>query len=279
MKTITFILALLFSSNLFSQGWKEYIAKNALPVGNDLSPDSSIYAHFKNYKLILTGEMHGTLEPAKITEQLARLILLNEDSVSIGLEIPEKEMSSFLQNPSEKALKESRFFSKPNEDGRNGKAWFDLIRYCMNEPRVQLFFYDNGTFGDPVPRDSTMYLEIKKQALAHPKNKILTISGNIHNQLIPFNKMETMGFYLSADSLLFPKDQICSIYHYYAEGTMLNDMGNGLELTTIEFEASDFTSGPSENYFLFYESAEPTPNNCIFFTRKVHHSESLELKK
>ncbi|MNY41292.1 hypothetical protein D3C86_1760930 [compost metagenome] len=60
---------------------------------------------------------------------------------------------------------------------------------------------------------------------------------------------------------------------------MLNDMGNGLELTTIEFEASDFTSGPSENYFLFYESAEPTPNNCIFFTRKVHHSESLELKK
>lgn len=213
MKTITFTF-LLLSSNLFSQGWKEYIAENALRVGSEFSLDSSFYPHFKNYNIIMTGEMHGTLEPAKMTEQLARLILLHENSVSIGLEIPEKEMSSFRQNPSEKTLKESRFFSKPNEDGRNSRAWFELVRYCMNEPRVELFFYDNGVAGDGVPRDSLMYLEVKKHALAHPKNKILTISGNLHNQLIPFNDMKTMGFYLSADSSVFPQGKICSIYHY-----------------------------------------------------------------
>jgi hypothetical protein len=274
MKTITFTIFLLFTSNLFSQGWKEYIAKHALSLGKDLELDSSHYNSFKNYRLIMMGEMHGTLEPAKMVEQLAKLLLLREDSVSIGLEIPEKEMSVFLRKPTEKNLKESHFFSKPNEDGRNGRAWFELVKYCMNEPRIHIFFFDNAVSSD-VPRDSIMYLEIKKQAILHPKNKILTISGNIHNQLITRNGSKTMGAYLSTDSLTFPKENICSIYHYYAEGTMLNNMGKGLELTTIKFQESDFTTGPFENYFIFYESAEPTPNNCIFFTRKVHHSERL----
>ncbi len=275
MKPITLLSFLILSTNLFSQTWKEYIAQNALPVGKTLELDSSLYHSFKNYRLIMLGEMHGTLEPAKMVDQLAQLILLYEDSVSIGLEIPEKEMSSFLKNPSEKALKESQFFSKPNEDGRNGRAWFELVRYCMNEPRVSVFFYDNAVSPD-VPRDSIMYLEVKKQAVLHPKNKILTISGNLHNQLIGRNGSKTMGAYLSADSSIFPKEQICSIYHYYAEGTMLNNTGKGLELTTIEFQESDFTAGQFENYFIFYDSPEPTPNNCIFFTRKVHHSEVLK---
>lgn len=277
MKKLVLIFCLLLSSKLLSQTWKEYIAQNAFPVGKNLEPDSSLYHSFKDYRLIMMGEMHGTLEPAKMTEQLARLLLQYEDSVSIGLEIPEKEMSAFFQNPSENTLKESQFFSKPNEDGRNGRAWFELVRYCMNEPRVSVFFYDNSVSPD-VPRDSIMYLEVKKQAVLHPKNKILTISGNLHNQLIGRNGSKTMGAYLSADSSIFPKEQICSIYHYYAEGTMLNNMGKGLELTTIEFRESDFSSGKHENYFIFYDSAEPTPNNCIFFTRKVHHSEILDLK-
>jgi hypothetical protein len=274
MKLVLFFFC-LFSFNVFSQSWKEYIAQNALPVGNNLELDSSQYRSFKDYRLIMMGEMHGTLEPAKMTEQLARLILQYEDRVSIGLEIPEQEMSAFLQNPSEKTLKESPFFSKPNEDGRNGRAWFELVRYCMNEPRVSVFFFDNSVSPD-VPRDSIMYLEVKKQAVLHPRNKILTISGNIHNQLIARNGSKTMGAYLSADSSIFPKEQICSIYHYYAEGTMLNNTGKGLELTTIEFQESDFSSGKHENYFIFYDSAEPTPNNCIFFTRKLHHSEVLK---
>lgn len=275
MKKLILTFCLLLSSKLFSQTWKEYIAQNALPVGKTLELDSSLYHSFKDYRLIMMGEMHGTLEPAKMVEQLAHLILLYEDSVSIGLEIPENEMSAFLQNPSEKTLKESPFFSKPNEDGRNGRAWFELVRYCMNEPRVSVFFFDNSVSPD-VPRDSIMYLEVKKQAVLHPRNKILTISGNIHNQLIARNGSKTMGAYLSADSSIFLKEQICSIYHYYAEGTMLNNTGKGLELTTIEFQESDFSSGKHENYFIFYDSAEPTPNNCIFFTRKVHHSEVLK---
>jgi hypothetical protein len=275
MKRLVFTFCLLLSSKLFSQSWKEYIAQNALPVGKNLEPDSSLYHSFKDYRLIMMGEMHGTQEPAKMVEQLARLILHSEDSVSIGLEIPEKELVSFLQNPSERTLKESHFFSKPNEDGRNGRAWFELVSYCMNDPRIRVFFFDNAVSSD-VPRDSIMYLEVKKQAALHPQNKILTISGNLHNQLIARNGSKTMGSYLSADSLTFPKKQICSIYHYYAEGTMLNNTGKGLELTTIEFRESDFTSGNYENYFIFYDSAEPTPNNCIFFTRRVNHSERLK---
>lgn len=274
MKTLLFLVS-LSSFHLFSQGWKEYIAENALAVGKNLELDSSHYYAFKNYKLILMGEMHGTQEPAKMVEQLARLILSYEDSVSVGLEIPEQEMEAFLKMPSEKTLEESHFFSKPNQDGRNGRAWFELVRYCMNEPRVRVFFYDNAASPE-VPRDSIMYREIKKQASSHPAHKILTISGNLHNQLVARNGSKTMGNYLSADSLTFSKGQICSIYHYYAEGTMLNNTGKGLELTTVEFEESDFTSGKHENYFIFYDSIEPTPNNCIFFTRKVHHSEILK---
>lgn len=277
MKLIFTLLFILLSPDLFSQGWTDYIAKNALPVGENLEPDSNIYQAFKNYRLILTGEMHGTREPAKMVEQLARLILQHEDQVSIGLEIPEEEMSAFILNPSEKTLKNSTFFSKPNQDGRNSRAWFDLVNYCLHEPRVRVFFYDVTTHG--VPRDSSMYLQVKKHALAHPSNKILTISGNLHNRLIPYNGMKTLGSYLRADSLLFPEKSICSVYHYYAEGTMLNDTGNGLTLSTIPYNETDFSTGPFPNYFLFYESAEPTPNNCIFFTRKVCHSESINPNK
>lgn len=276
MKIISFTFLLFLSHNLFSQGWKEYISQYAIPAGKDLELDSSHYNVFKNYRLILIGEMHGTLEPAKMVEQLARLLLNQEDSISIGLEIPEKEMADFLKNPSEKTLKSSHFFSKSNEDGRNGTAWYNLVSYCMKEPRVHLFFYDNWKSSNAFPRDSAMYLEVKRQALAHPKNKILTISGNIHNQLIPRSGQKTMGSYLTDDSLTFFRGSICSIYHLYSEGTMMNNSGNGLELKTIEFQEGDFSSGPSENYVLFYESAEPSPNNCIFYTRRVHHSQSLD---
>lgn len=274
---IVLLLFGLTSFNLFSQGWKEYIAKNALPVGKNLELDSSHYASFQKYKLIMMGEMHGTLEPAKMVEQLARLILLHEDSVSIGLEIPETEMATFIEDPTEKTLKESTFFSKPNEDGRNGLAWFELVKYCTNEPRVRVFFYDNSVSSDDS-RDSIMYLEVKKQAVLYPRYKILTISGNIHAQLTEFNSQKTMGSYFSEDAA-FSKGSISSICHFYAEGTMLNNQGNGLELTTIQYQKSDLTSFPSPDYFLFYDNPEFPNINCIFFTRKVHHSESLDLKK
>ena len=74
--------------------------------------------------------------------------------------------------------------------------------------------------------DSLMYINIKQQMLLHPTWKTITLSGNIHNMLLPFNGKIKMGLYLHSDPDLRLKDSLLSIVHRYRFGTTLNDIGN-----------------------------------------------------
>lgn len=279
MKQLALTICLLLTSLIgFSQGFVENIHQNAIEVNQDFSLDSIQYNAFKKYNLIMVGEMHGTQEPAKFVEGLAHLILENENTVSIGLEIPTDEMILFSKFPSDSTLRISKFFTKKNSDGRNGQAWFNLIKYCISDHRIKLFLLDNYNSMEigVENRDSAMYLSIKKQLNDFPNSKIITLSGNIHNWLIPFKNKATMGYYCMLDSLAFKAGTICSINHVYSEGTMLNNTGNGLEFRTVEFQESVYSESTDyKNYLVFYNTAKPSQYNCTFYTRKVHYSAEI----
>jgi len=222
----------------------------------------------------MVGEMHGTQEPSLLVESLAKLISKKEGMVSVGLEIRMNELSNFIENPTKENLLNSRFFSKENTDGRNGQSWFNLILNCSKDKNINLFFFDNATQYEN--RDSIMYVGIKNQKLQFPNNKIITISGNIHNWRIPFNEMTTMGMNCLEDSLNFPYDKVCSITHTYSEGTMLNGNGNGLKLSTIPFEENIYSKSIDyENYLIFYDFSKENSYNCTYYSKKVNHSNKI----
>ena len=261
----------------FSQDFGDYIKENAIEIENNNNLSQEVYDSISRFELIMVGEMHGTQEPSSFVESLSKLIAEKEGAVSVGLEIPINELSNFIESPTENNLLNSNFFSKKNVDGRNGQSWFDLILHCTKDTNINLFFFDNVNTTKNEKRDSIMYVGIKNQKFQFPKNKIITISGNIHNWRIPFNDMTTMAMYCLKDTMNFSYDKICSISHTYSEGTMLNNIGNGLELSTIPFEENIYSKSIDyENYLVFYEFGKENRYNCLYYTKKVNHSKEIK---
>lgn len=270
---IFFILPLVS----FSQDFGKYIKDNAIEIESKTNLSSEIYDAISKYELIMIGEMHGTQEPSLLVEAFAKLIVKKEGMVSVGLEIPIDEISTFIENPTTDNLLNSKFFSKENTDGRNGQAWFNLILNCTKNPNIKLFFFDNADIEKGEQRDPIMYSSVKSQKILYPNNKIITISGNIHNWVIPYNDMPTMGMYCLKDTLNFSADKICSIDHVYSEGTMLNSTGNGLELSTIPFEENFYSESIEyENYLVFYDFGTENRYNGLYYTQKVNHSKRID---
>lgn len=276
MKTMLTSLIFVVQFSIFSQDMETFIAENAIPVPADLTLDSNHYQVLKPFQTILTGEFHGTLEPALFVRKMTELFLSYGETVSVGIEIPATEMIPFLTNPNDSTLRNSPFFLAKNIDGRNSFAWFNLIKNLYSNPHVHLFFFDNNQQKTSTERDSMMYVNIRNQRIKYPDDRLITLSGNLHNRLVESFGQKTMGSFCYSDTLNFPSEQLLSISHSYSEGTTLNNTGNGLELHEIPYEESDFTRGaPAEQYLLLYRSSEILAEFGIFYTRHVHHSDSL----
>jgi hypothetical protein len=260
-----------------SQNLRQFIQKNAFKIESLDSLNKNLYPYFKDKDLIMIGEMHGTEEPAKFVKGLYKLFSKFENKVNIGLEALKDEFIEYLKNPSDSTLLNTIFFSKENIDGRNGKAWFDLITFLHKQKNVNLFFFDDS---EAINRDSFMYSEVVTIRKKYPKQKIITLSGNIHNWLIPFKNQKTLGAYCVADEINFIADRIVSINHIFQEGTMLNNTGNGLQLKTIQNKSNIFsTSVPYQNYFISNFIPNQKQYNHYIFTRKVNHSALVKSEK
>ena len=67
------------------------------------------------------------------------------------------------------------------------------------------------------------------------------------------------------------------INHTYSEGTMLNNIGNGLELSIIPFEESLYSKSIDyENYLVFYDFGKENRHNCLYYSKKVNHSKEIK---
>ena len=249
-----------------------YLKQNAIRIDDQDNLTNDIYKHISDYQLIMVGEMHGTNEPAKLVNSLANLLTKNGDNVQVGLEIPSKQMSMYLSSPVDSNILLSDFFAIKSTDGRASFAWASIISNLNDNPKVELFFYDinNDDRKTGNDRDSLMYLKIKNRIQIHPTWKIITIGGNIHNMLQPYNNKIKIALFISNDIDLNISNKILSINHEYAIGSMLNNQGDGLKLHEVDMTQSIYASTLDyENYLFLFPSDVKERYNGIYFTRNV----------
>lgn len=211
--------------------------------------------------------MHGTKEPAEFLVYLAKLFTDKKRKVIVGIEIPKGSMTKFIERPDSIGLTESGFFSVKGGDGRNSEAWFKAINECNNKLKVSFCFLD----GYP---DNFKYDNIMECYNADTNAVILTLTGNVHNKLLPYKDKKQMGCYL--------KDRFgnkaFSINHIYNEGTMYNLTSDGLNVRTFPPTNGVFaTSTNYSNYFLLNIFNTGRDYSAYYYTKIV--TASLPFKK
>jgi outer membrane protein OmpA-like peptidoglycan-associated protein len=276
MKNLSQCLVLLFSLITFclanAQDHVEPPKEKMLNLDNLTSLSKPVYDLLSSNKLIMIGEMHGTNEPAAFVTGLAELFTRYSDSVQVGFEIPPDQMREFLKLKTEHSIYSSDFFLHGFNDGRSSDAWAKAIAILTKNTRVRIFFYDINTAESKTgnDRDSLMYVKIKEEIKAHPKWKTITLSGNIHNMLLPYKGENKTAAYLYNDPELKLKHKLCSLNHNYQNGTMLNNIGKGLELRQVNMGESPYSKlSNSDNFLYTYKNDPLNTYTGIFFTKNI----------
>jgi len=266
---LTFGLSLLSANG---QDFSEYIKNNAVRTDELDNSNNDVCNLLAAFKLIMIGEMHGTNEPAKFVVQLANLLTKNKDSVQIGLEIPTDLMTKYIANQTDDNIYASDFFANKSDDGRTSFAWAEIISKLNKNAKARIFFYDTneGECMTSEDRDSLMYLKIKKEIKLFPNWKTITLSGNIHNMILPYKNNPKMAIYLIRDKELDISKKICTLNHYYQSGTMLNNIGNGLELREVNNSSSIYSQSVDfDSYLLLFPENHKEKYDGIYFTKTV----------
>jgi len=255
----------------------EILKNNAIEIENLENLNHEIYNEIKDYEIIMVGEMHGTYEPAKFAYGLCKLIAKNEGNVILVLELP-KELLGDLSHPiSSEDLMSTNFFQMENTDGRNGQSWFELILKSGNKQGIIVETLDNNIC---TPRDSSMYLDVIRIKKKYPNTKIVTLTGNIHNWLLPFRNQLKLGSYLLNDNQNINSRKIMSINHMYKEGTMMNNTGNGLELRNVEGKDNFLNETIKSKIYLTPQLFEKQKQYThILYTEKITHSEKMKINE
>ncbi len=250
------------------------LKENAVNINCLDSLGQSVYDKLNDFRVIMLGEMHGTDEPANFLIGLAELFAKNGDSVQVGFEISNEQITSYLLLQTDSSVFNSEFFLYNSNDGRSSIAWANAIARLTKNLRVKIFFYDINESEDFEIRDSLMYLKIKRKIIEHRNLRIITLSGNIHNMRIPYKEQPTTAYYLCNDKELNLSDKICTLNHYGRSGAMLNNTGKGLELRPINRTPSIFSETLNfDNYLFLYATANRY--NGIFFTKTVTASKPV----
>jgi len=251
------------------------LKKSAIPIKSLSKLSNKIYDEIANFEILMIGEMHGTNEPAEFAYGLCELITEHEDDVIMAMEIRSSLMNNLSDEMSISQLKELDFFRRKNFDGRNGVAWLDLVYKSIKNDGIILKFIDNSY--PSSTRDSSMYMEIRNIHNKHPNTKIVTLTGNVHNSFTPLFDKVRIGGYLLKDSVNFDSKKIMSINHVFSEGSMLNNDGTGLKISTIERKENIYNTTLSHEMFLYKKFPEEQ-NRCthILYTDKVTASGIVE---
>jgi hypothetical protein len=274
---LIFLIVEILAARVHAQDFPTYIKKNAVRVDKPDSMGKEVYNLLSACKLIMIGEMHGTYEPVSLVGGLAEMFTRFGDSVQVGFEIPVEQMKTFENNHTDSSILQSHFFSKPSIDGRATVAWAAAIRKVFHNPKARVFFFDMA--GDySGQRDSIMYLNIKAEMIAHPGWRTITISGNIHNMLVPHKGENKTAYFLYNDTELNLANKFCSLNHQYESGTMINNTGNGLELKEVGPLDSSYSRYGYDNYLLLYPANLVNPYTGIYFTRKLTAADMVTSK-
>jgi hypothetical protein len=139
-------------------------------------------------KLLLFGEMHGSIEAPALVVQLA-CFLSRSQRVAVGLELPSKDQSlidAYLvgngTNSDRQKLISSEFWQF-GRDGRSSTAMLKLIeniRVLKKSGRlIDVFAFDDQP-GTKLERNVAIASGIRRFHTNHPTTRIIALMGNIH---------------------------------------------------------------------------------------------------
>lgn len=259
-KIALIFFTLLTIGRLHCQNVEDAIKKTAIEVKDWTSSNQNIYDVLKDYKVICVGEMHGTKEPAEFLLGLARTFASNKKMVIVGLEIPENSMMQFQKQHDSTALSKTKFFSEKTIDGRGSEAWFRAINEC-NKLGVKFCFFDNSD----TDRDLGMFNRLIECYKVDTNAVLLTLSGNVHNRIVPFNDAKTMGCYLKERF----GNKFCSINHINNGGTMFNRTSNGLKIHSVEPTDGIFSTSTSYNSYYLSNIFNIEEYSGFFYTKSM----------
>jgi hypothetical protein len=257
------LLTIFVVTGLYCQNPEDAIKKTAIEIKDITLPNQNLYGALKDYRFICLGEMHGTKEPAEFIICLTRTFIANKQRVVIGLEIPEALMEQFRKQQDSIGLTKTEFFSGKTSDGRASEAWFRAINEC-NKLGVNFCFFDNSDYD----RDFGMYEKLIKCYQSDNTAIILTLTGNVHNRIVPFNGSKTMGCHL-IDRF---DNKICSINHIYNRGTMFNRTSEGLDVHTVEPTNGIFSTSTNFDNYYIANIFNITEYSGFFFTKTMSAS-------
>ncbi len=264
-RTLFFIFSLTLTLSASGQDDATYVKSHAIRIDNPEKLNDSISTLLSPFQIIMFGEMHGTNESAPFVHGLTNLFTSKGDSVQVGLEIPAELMSKYLQLRTDSSIYQSDFFRNPPYlDGRESYAWANLISQLNKNRKVVIFFFDTNRDADVVPyRDSLMSVNIKKQYKQHPTWKMITLSGNYHNQVTdPATMTSVLKRNLSA--------KICSLNMEYKEGSCNANFTHGLEIKQLGSYPSVYNSTLTfDKYIMLVSPKSDYDYNGLYFTTNV----------
>ena len=139
-------------------------------------------------KLLLFGEMHGSVEAPKLISDLA-CDLSRSHEVAVGLEAPSQDqvlIDRYLKSSGEKGDIEkltSGYFWQKGKDGRSSAAIFQLIEFIRELRQeghsISLFAFDDQP-GTELERNIAIANGIRRFHASHPDVQIIALMGNVH---------------------------------------------------------------------------------------------------
>jgi hypothetical protein len=270
---LTAVLAFLSQLAVAQSTIAKTIQDGAIDLPSRTAANPALYEALRSKQAILIGEMHGTKEPPEFAQGVVETLLSQQRPVILGLEAVGTKADVFIkasQLDSLKAYWKKLFLM----DGRHNSSWLDLVWRYHRNPNVTVVLFDQTDEQIPrLSRDRSMAENLIQALKKQPDAVLVTLSGNIHNRLQPFNETETMGYFLrSLPHAPFKPEQILSVTHFYGAGTMMNSQGNGLQLHQVPDRSGEFSSAvPYQSYFLITDLFPSV--NALLFTRTVTAAE------
>ena len=256
----------------------DFIRKNAFPIGSALDLPDEVYAQIEGHKAILVGEMHGTNETPAFVEGLLKLLVKNNRSVLLALEIPATEQARidfFLKTGDVEIIRKSKFFTRDFQDGRASGAVLRLLSAARALRGLSVVCYDAASAMDAQDRDLQMAQRLATAFSEQGKDVMVVLAGNVHastGQGVPWNEdYRPMGYeLLNGAKPIFTSKDVLAI-------KVRSESGNAWVCSgqkSSDCKSADLGRGNSNyarsaawsNYFLL----EPTPfegYNATFFSR------------
>jgi hypothetical protein len=160
---------------------------------------AGLHQSLRPARLILMGEVHGTMEAPAAFGTTVCHALEHGVAVSAGLELTPDQtaaLARYLASSGDEIavarLLQTPFWSRAAQDGRASVAMMALVerlrRLQQRYPLLSVFSLaeDSGLVDPGATRDVVMAARVRAERERRPEALILTLTGNLHNRLAPF---------------------------------------------------------------------------------------------